>query len=81
MNRKPLLFIALWMLSFYPVHADASAKASSPYSATKSYYGKLISAAKPDVAKLRLFFTLMPKGGDIHQMHKIYAWFYGDQWS
>ncbi len=67
MNRKPLLFIALWMLSFYPVHADASAKASSPYSATKSYYGKLISAAKPDVAKLRLFFTLMPKGGDIHQ--------------
>ena len=67
MHRKALLFIALWMLSFCPLHADASQKASTPYNATKSYYGKLISAVKPDVAKLRLFFTLMPKGGDIHQ--------------
>jgi len=67
MLRKSVLLILLWMLALYPVSLQARSKESTPYAETKSYYDKLIASAKPDIAGLRLFFTLMPKGGDIHQ--------------
>ncbi|TLU85966.1 MAG: adenosine deaminase [Chlorobium sp.] len=67
MQKKSSFLLLIWMLFLYPVTVHAKEKAVSPYNATKSWYNKLISTAKPDIAKLRFFFTLMPKGGDIHQ--------------
>ena len=67
MHRKSGLIILVWMLFLSPVTVQAKQNTISPYLATKSFYTKLISTAKPDIAKLRLFFTLMPKGRDIHQ--------------
>ena len=66
MRKKSNFIILIWMLFLCPVTVHAKEKAMSPYNAAKSWYNKLISTAKPDIAKLRLFFTLMPKGGDIH---------------
>jgi len=67
MHKKSNLIILIWVLFLYPVTVHAKEKAMSPYNATRSWYNKLVATAKPDIAKLRLFFTLMPKGGDIHQ--------------
>lgn len=67
MHRKSVLLIILSMFTLSSATLYARPKVSADYAVTKSYYQKLISPAKPDVAGLRLFFTLMPKGGDIHQ--------------
>jgi len=67
MQKKSSLILLMLMLCLYPVTVQAQKKAMNPYHTTKSWYDKLIATAKPDIAKLRLFFTLMPKGGDIHQ--------------
>ncbi|WP_076790826.1 hypothetical protein [Chlorobium sp. KB01] len=67
MHRKSAPLIMLWMLLLPFATLHARPKDSGPYSATRAYYQRLIAPAKPDIAGLRLFFTLMPKGGDIHQ--------------
>ncbi len=64
--------------SGHPCHAQPAA-ASSDEEATARYYDSIIGAAepkaRPDVAALNQFFTLMPKGGDIHHHYSgaIYA--------
>jgi adenosine deaminase len=65
-TKSPLLFLLLW-LALSPVTLQARSKESTPYSVTKALYEKLTASQKPDIAKLRLFFSLMPKGGDLHQ--------------
>lgn len=67
MRKGSNLILLIAMLFLYPITVHAKENAISTYHATKSWYNKLIATAKPDIAKLRLFFTLMPKGGDIHQ--------------
>ena len=50
------------------------------YLATKSYYTSLIEGQAPHIAELTLFFSLMPKGGDIHHHYSgsLYAETYLD---
>jgi len=67
MRKGQNLIILIAVLCLYPVTVHAKERVIKSYNATRSWYDKLIATAKPDIAKLRLFFTLMPKGGDIHQ--------------
>ena len=50
------------------------------YTKTNDFYQRLINTEEVDIAKLNLFFTLMPKGGDIHHHYSgtIYAETYLD---
>lgn len=67
MLRKSVFFALLLWLSAVPSDSSARIQASDPYQVTKAYYEKLRSGgSKSDVAELRLFLSLMPKGGDIH---------------
>jgi adenosine deaminase len=49
-------------------------------SKTELLYNKFITAESPEIAQLNLFFTKMPKGGDIHHHYSgsIYAEYYLD---
>jgi len=60
--------------------ADESQSISNEYKQTQKFYQSIIQADKIDVAKLNLFFTRMPKGGDIHHHYtgSIYAETYLD---
>ncbi|MGS0743081.1 adenosine deaminase [Glaciimonas sp. GG7] len=50
------------------------------YRITNAHYQRLINQAQPPLAELTLFFTMMPKGGDIHHHYSgaIYAETYLD---
>lgn len=57
------------------------------YHHTKNFYNNIVSGRSVDVAKLNLFFTQMPKGGDLHHHYtgSIYAetylgWVEGKGW-
>lgn len=56
------------------VAAPASAKPNANEAATARHYASLIGA-QPDLAGLTMFFTRMPKGGDLHHHYSgsIYA--------
>jgi adenosine deaminase/adenosine deaminase CECR1 len=41
-------------------------EARGNYAATRAYYARLIAGPAPQLAELRLFATLLPKGGDLH---------------
>jgi adenosine deaminase/adenosine deaminase CECR1 len=47
------------------VHAHA-ASASSNEQTTNRYFATLVSGTQPKLAELTLFFSMMPKGGDLH---------------
>jgi hypothetical protein len=66
MCRKRNFLVIVLMLSLFPLNLHAQQKASTHDKATKLYYNSLVSGAKPKIARLRMFFSLMPKGGDIH---------------
>jgi adenosine deaminase/adenosine deaminase CECR1 len=73
MNKTfPKLMIAL------AVAAACSAQAASPAAneaVTKRHFASLVSGGEPKTAELTLFFTMMPKGGDLHHHYSgsIYA--------
>lgn len=63
--------------------ADAAARANAPSAneaATARHYAALIAGAEPKTAELTLFFSQMPKGGDLHHHYSgaIYAETYVD---
>ena len=78
---KNLLIVALIalvtgcspMLSDYKKESSNDAK--NNFNITSKFYNSMISCDKPDIAKLTLFFTKMPKGGDLHHHYPgtIYA--------
>ena len=57
--------------------ADASnaAKAASNEAITKRHFAALVAGSEPRLAELTMFFTMMPKGGDLHHHYSgaIYA--------
>jgi adenosine deaminase len=63
--------------------ANAGARPSAPNAneaATARHYAALIAGAEPKTAELTMFFTQMPKGGDLHHHYSgaIYAETYVD---
>jgi hypothetical protein len=42
------------------------AQAASNEAITKSHFASLVSGKEPKLAELTMFFTMMPKGGDLH---------------
>jgi adenosine deaminase/adenosine deaminase CECR1 len=63
--------------------ADAAARANAPSAneaATARHYAALIAGTDPKTAELTLFFSQMPKGGDLHHHYSgaIYAETYVD---
>jgi adenosine deaminase/adenosine deaminase CECR1 len=73
--RKKLFFIAL-LVSF----AGCSGSAYDNQRQTSRFYESMFHGGQADVAKLNLFFTRMPKGGDLHHHYtgSIYAETYLD---
>lgn len=61
---KPLSLLLL--LSLFTGCAELTLPQNSDKSATKALYERAFEADKPNVAMLNLFFTRMPKGGDLH---------------
>ena len=56
-------------------HAAKAASPSSNEAATARHFAALVSGAQPKTAELSLFFSMMPKGGDLHHHYSgaIYA--------
>lgn len=61
-------------------YASNSGNNNTNFNATSKFYEKMITGKKPNIAKLNLFFTKMPKGGDLHHHYSgtIYAETYLD---
>jgi len=61
-------------------HADTSMNSADNFYITSKFYESMFDGGKPNVAKLNLFFTKMPKGGDIHHHYTgtVYAETYLD---
>src|SRR6476659_3600309 len=55
--------------------AGARPAANANEAATARHYASLIAGAEPKTAELTMFFTQMPKGGDLHHHYSgaIYA--------
>lgn len=55
--------------------ANAAANAGANEKATARHFASLVSGTQPRAAELTLFFTMMPKGGDLHHHYSgaIYA--------
>ncbi|MDC8757122.1 adenosine deaminase family protein [Janthinobacterium fluminis] len=71
MQKKfPCLMIALALAG--GAHA---ATAASNEEVTKRHFAALVSGAQPKMAELTMFFSMMPKGGDLHHHYSgaIYA--------
>ncbi|OON64251.1 adenosine deaminase [Massilia sp. KIM] len=65
--RTPLTAGALLALALAAQPALAKGPATSPNeAATARHYASLIAGSQPNMAELTLFFTQMPKGGDLH---------------
>lgn len=47
-------------------HAVTSMNSADNFYITSKFYESMFDGGKPNVATLNLFFTKMPKGGDIH---------------
>jgi adenosine deaminase/adenosine deaminase CECR1 len=63
--QKTLLTVALSLA----LAADAGARptaAKANEAATARHYAALIAGSEPKTAELTMFFTQMPKGGDLH---------------
>lgn len=73
--RKQLLFIVLLVL-----FTGCSASVDDNQRQTSKFYESMFHDGQADVAKLNLFFTRMPKGGDLHHHYtgSIYAETYLD---
>lgn len=61
-------------------HADILPNGADNLSITSKFYESMFDGGNPNVAKLNLFFTKMPKGGDLHHHYSgtIYAETYLD---
>lgn len=57
-----------------------SGSSQRDYELTAEFYRSIVGPQQPDIAKLNLFFTRMPKGGDLHNHYSgsIYAETYLD---
>lgn len=77
-NLNTTLLIAL-ALGAATAHARPAAQNANE-AATARHYAALIAGAEPQTAELTLFFTQMPKGGDLHHHYSgaIYAETYVD---
>jgi adenosine deaminase/adenosine deaminase CECR1 len=64
--RTPLTAGALLALALAAQPALAKGPASPNEAATARHYASLIAGSQPNMAELTLFFTQMPKGGDLH---------------
>lgn len=78
--KNSILFVLLIGLSFPQVGYSQKTPVNSNYLLTSDFYNQLISSTSPNVALLNLFFTNMPKGGDLHHHYTgtIYAETYVD---
>lgn len=56
-------------------HAAHAATAASNEEITKRHFAALVAGSEPKLAELTMFFTMMPKGGDLHHHYSgaIYA--------
>ncbi|CAN7545438.1 adenosine deaminase [Pseudoduganella sp. LjRoot289] len=70
----PKLMMALAVAAACNAHAQKAAPNASE-EATKRHFASLVSGGQPKSAELTLFFTMMPKGGDLHHHYSgaIYA--------
>jgi adenosine deaminase/adenosine deaminase CECR1 len=70
----PKLMMALAVAAACNAHAQKAAPAANEQ-ATSRHFASLVSGAQPKSAELTLFFTMMPKGGDLHHHYSgaIYA--------
>ena len=61
-------------------HATTSMNSGDNFQVTAKFYDSIFEGDKPNIAKLNLFFTQMPKGGDLHHHYTgtIYAETYLD---
>jgi len=73
-HQQVFLLLLLGLLAVDPCSAEDHQRD------TAKLYESMFSGAEPDIAKLNLFFTRMPKGGDIHHHYtgSIYAETYLD---
>ena len=75
MNKNfPKLMMALAVAAACNAHAQ-KAPANANEQATSRHFASLVSGGQPKSAELTLFFTMMPKGGDLHHHYSgaIYA--------
>lgn len=65
---------------FQETRHDVTVNDDSDYQKTSRFYEGMFDGGKPNIARLNLFFTRMPKGGDIHHHYtgSIYAETYLD---
>ncbi|TFG92193.1 MAG: adenosine deaminase [Syntrophobacterales bacterium] len=71
--RYPKILVAILLTgilsgcsSIMSQHTSPSMNSADNSSITARFYESMFVGGNPDVAKLNLFFTTMPKGGDIH---------------
>jgi adenosine deaminase/adenosine deaminase CECR1 len=74
------LAIALALAGSAQAKAPAAASRQANEAATARHYAALVAGLEPKLAELTLFFTQMPKGGDLHHHYSgaIYAEQYVD---
>ena len=84
-TKLQMMLVCMGLLSsqaFVEAHAteNQSMNSSKDYQATEKLYNSMLEGDEPNVAKLNLFFTRMPKGGDLHHHYtgSIYAETYLD---
>ncbi|PCK07772.1 MAG: adenosine deaminase [Alteromonadaceae bacterium] len=79
-TRYLLISVSLMLLQACNTASIKHISDSSDYEITRSFYQSMIKPHAVDIAKLNLFFTNMPKGGDLHHHYSgtIYAETYLD---
>jgi adenosine deaminase/adenosine deaminase CECR1 len=79
LSRLPLA-VALGLALASAADARPAAAANANEAATARHYAALIAGSEPKTAELTMFFTQMPKGGDLHHHYSgaIYAETYVD---
>ncbi len=79
MKNKLYLSAFLTLTMGFTIMAQQK-KADTDYQVTSNFYNKLISKDESNISMLNLFFTEMPKGGDLHNHYtgSIYAETYLD---
>lgn len=78
--QKTMTGVALALAMTIPLAFSATAHAATPAAssneaATARHFAALVGGAQPKTAELSLFFSMMPKGGDLHHHYSgaIYA--------
>lgn len=78
--QKQITGVALALALAVPLAFSATAQAAKPAgssneAATARHFAALVAGAQPKTAELSLFFSMMPKGGDLHHHYSgaIYA--------